>query len=361
MNYKCQSCNTTFDAMQPEIYMQRCLQLAALGLGHVAPNPLVGCVLVYNDKIIAEGFHQAYGLAHAEVNAIAKVSNDINLKNTTLYVNLEPCAHYGKTPPCVNLIIDKGIQNVVIATKDPFEKVNGNGVKMLTDAGVNVTVGLLENEALFLNRRFITFYTKKRPYIILKWAQSSDGFIARKKTDLNYTEPDVISNTYSQRLSHLWRMQESAIAVGFKTALVDNPQLNVRYHRSTQNPARIVIDKNLELPYHYHLLNNKTTTLVFNSIKQCIEGNIHYIKIKTQPWLDVLQYMYNFNLQSVIIEGGAATHQWFIDNNLWDEARIITSDQPLFEGLKAPHLLHCFKNKLTLKNNCIYTYYNNSF
>ncbi|HQU99563.1 MAG TPA: bifunctional diaminohydroxyphosphoribosylaminopyrimidine deaminase/5-amino-6-(5-phosphoribosylamino)uracil reductase RibD [Bacteroidia bacterium] len=344
--------------IQP-LFMQRCLQLATLGLGHVAPNPMVGCILVCDNKIIAEGYHQQYGKAHAEVNAIANAPQNFDASKTTLYVNLEPCAHFGKTPPCAQLIINSGIKNVVIATTDPFAAVNGKGIKMLTEVGVNVTTGVLQNEALFLNRRFVTFNTKNRPYVILKWAMTADGFIARNKNSLQYELPDQISNAYAQRLSHLWRMQESAIAVGFKTAMYDNPKLNVRYHQG-KNPLRIVIDKQLQIPAAYHILSDNAPTVIFNNQKETTVNNLSYQKIKTQPWYDVLSYLYKNQLQSVIIEGGAATHQWFIDNNLWDEARIVVSNNKMKEGLKAPILLAKANTKLDLKDNKVYTYYNHT-
>lgn len=316
-------------------YMQRCFQLAALGLGKVAPNPLVGSVVVYNNSIIGEGYHQQYGQAHAEVNAIASVKNKNLLKHATLYVNLEPCSHFGKTPPCADLIIRHQIPQVVICNKDPNPLVAGKGIAKLEAAGIQVIKGVLEKEGWWLNRRFFTFHTEKRPYIILKWAQSTDGFIT-KGNDKQYW----ITGDTAKKLSHQWRSEEQAILVGTQTVLTDNPQLNNRYFNNAQQPLRVVIDKNLIIPESSFVLDNTQPTLVFNAIKNLQAENTSYIKINFDNSVsEMLAVLYNRNIQSLIVEGGAKTLNTFIQQNAWHEARILTGNIAFEQGIAAPVVL----------------------
>ena len=317
--------------------MQRCLQLAALGAGTVAPNPMVGAVLVYNDAIIGEGYHMQYGQAHAEVNCInsVKEADQHLIKESVLYVSLEPCNHFGKTPPCTDLIIKNEIKEVVIACRDSFEKVNGTGIEKLIAAGIKVTEGILKKEGVELNKRFFTFHEKKRPYINLKWAQSNDQFIAQK----NY-KPVQITNDLTNRLVHKWRSEEAAILVGTNTALHDNPKLTTRLWKG-KNPVRIVIDLFLKLPTRLHLFDNSVYTIVINTIKNEEGENISFLKIDEKDDLlaALMDILYNKKLTSLIVEGGARLLQSFIDAGLWDEARVITNNSLLLqEGIAAPVL-----------------------
>ncbi len=304
-----------------ETYMRRCLELARLGAGNVAPNPMVGAVIVHNGKIIGEGFHQKYGFAHAEVNAVNSVKNKELLKESEIYVSLEPCAHYGKTPPCADLIVKCGFKHVYVGCRDSFEKVDGKGIEKIRNAGIPVTVGILEQECINLNRRFFTWCNQKRPYVILKWAQTADGFIDIVRT-ANTPQGSVrISNTLTQHLSHRWRTEEAAIMIGYNTAINDNPSLTARFWQG-RNPLRVVIDRNNSLPKSLKIFDNASPTLVISD---------------TEP-AQILHTLYNRQIQSVIIEGGAHLHQAFINANLWDEARIFTSPVRFNEGLKAAKL-----------------------
>lgn len=313
--------------------MQRVLQLATLGTGSVAPNPLVGCVIVHQGKIIGEGWHKEYGKAHAEVNAIASVANPELLSESTLYVNLEPCSHFGKTPPCANLIVEKKIPRVVIANLDSNPLVAGRGVQILKNAGIEVKVGVLEQEARYLNRRFFTFMEKKRPYIILKWAETADGFIARKDFSSRW-----ISNAHSRTLVHKWRSEEQAIMIGTNTAYYDNPQLNVR-EWTGRNPIRIVIDKNLSLPPTHHVFDSSQPTFCYNLQKNETAPNLNFIRLEEKNFLEnLLQDLFERKMQSVLVEGGAKLLQSFIEKNLWDEARVFVSQVQFTEGIFAPKL-----------------------
>ena len=317
--------------------MQRCIDLAKQGSGNVAPNPMVGCVIVHNGEIIAEGYHQKFGEAHAEVNAINSVPADKQhlLNQSVLYVNLEPCSHHGKTPPCTDLIITKQIPQVVIGISDPNPLVSGKGIKKLQTAGIKVTIGPLQDECTELNKRFITFYEKKRPYITLKWAQTNDGFIA--PTDGKKLQ---ISGKLSQQLVHKWRSEEQSILVGYNTALNDNPQLTVREWKGN-NPIRIVIDQKLALPKNLHLFDNNVPTIVLNELANEKNENIELIKIEfgNETAKNILSSLYNRNFQSVFVEGGAKTLQLFLTSNLWDEARVFISPDNVQTGIKAPVLL----------------------
>jgi diaminohydroxyphosphoribosylaminopyrimidine deaminase/5-amino-6-(5-phosphoribosylamino)uracil reductase len=322
-----------------EIYMQRCIELAQLGAGRVSPNPMVGAVVVFQDKIIGEGYHQQYGKAHAEVNAINNVLDRFGseaaemLKQSAIYVSLEPCAHYGKTPPCADLIITHQIPDVFVGCRDPFTQVNGKGIEKLEQANINVSVGILEQACLDLNKRFFTRVQKQRPYIILKWAQTANGFFAPTDGSQHW-----ITGIEAKKLVHRWRTEEDAILVGKNTALADNPQLNARLWPG-KSPKRVVIDRNLELPAHLHLLDKSVETFIFNALKTDIEDNIKYIALEDFDRF-VPQYilfqLYLQDIQSVTIEGGAHTLNSFIEAGLWDEARIFTGQGLLADGIKAP-------------------------
>lgn len=319
-----------------EKYINRCIQLAKNAEGKTYPNPLVGSVLVYKDEIIGEGWHQQAGKPHAEVNAIHSVKDEKLLKKATIYVSLEPCSHFGKTPPCSDLIIDKKIKKVVIGTMDPFAKVAGRGIKKLMNAGCGVVLGVLEKECQELNKRFFTFHQKKRPFIILKWAQSQDGFIAPLQQ--KERKPVWISNQKSKQLVHKWRSEEQAILVGTKTAVNDNPKLNTRLWEG-KNPTRVVIDRELRIPESSHLFDGKISTLVFTeNTSTGNQDNLTFIQIDFQKNVPqkICDHLYEQELQSVIIEGGQQTLQHFIDENLWDEARVFTGSAFLKEGIKAP-------------------------
>ena len=320
--------------MNPELLMTRCLELASLGFPAVMPNPAVGCVIVHNDKIIGEGYHTRYGSAHAEVNAINSVLNKELLKEATLYVNLEPCNHYGKTPPCTELIIKEGIRKVVIAASDPNPTVKGGGAAALREAGIEVITGILENEAKDLNKRFYTFHAKYRPWILLKWAQTADKFIA----GIN-GKTVSISNDYTRLLVHKWRTEEQAILVGTHTAMNDNPYLTARDWPG-KNPLRVVIDRKLILPRSLHIFDNSTDTWVLNEIREDMTGKTRYLKLSFgNNLLDSLMAKLAENgVQSIMAEGGSITLQHFIGAGLWDEARVITSPKKLGSGIKAPSM-----------------------
>lgn len=319
--------------------MQRCIELAARGLGSVAPNPLVGAVLVKDDKIIGEGYHRQYGKAHAEVNAVNDFLNRGNdagtLSTASLYVNLEPCNHYGKTPPCTELIIRHKIPTVVIGCADPNKKDKPGGIKALKDSGCKVIEGVLKKEAEELNRRFITYHAKHRPYIILKYAQSIDGFMAPEKSS---GKESWLTNGWSRKLVHKWRSEETAIMVGTNTAETDNPLLTARLWNG-KNPLRIVIDQKLRLPPSLNIFNTDAPTLIFNKSKNQKINNVEYVKINFEDSIrEMLQALYDREIQSAIIEGGARLLHSFIEKNLWDEARIFTAEKQLIRGIKAPLL-----------------------
>jgi diaminohydroxyphosphoribosylaminopyrimidine deaminase/5-amino-6-(5-phosphoribosylamino)uracil reductase len=317
-----------------ESFMQRCLELAQKGVGLVSSNPMVGCVIVYEGEIIGEGFHQKYGEAHAEVNAINSITDKSLLNKSTLYVNLEPCAHFGKTPPCSNLIIENKIPKVVIGCVDSFSEVFGKGIEKMINEGIEVIVGMLEKESRELNKRFFTFHEKNRPYVILKWAESKDGFIAPN----NQNKPFWMTSSESKKLVHQWRREEDAILVGRITAQKDNPFLTVREVQE-ENPIRIVIDKNLKLSSGLNLFDSNAKTLIFNTIKNDETNSNIFIKTSfTNLVLNVLKELHKQNIQSVIIEGGTITLQSFIDAKLWDEARIFTTNKELNDGVKSPNI-----------------------
>ena len=316
--------------------MSRCLQLAKLGAGNVAPNPMVGAILVYNDKIIGEGYHQQCGEAHAEVNCIASVSkeNIPLIKESTLYVSLEPCSHFGKTPPCTDLIIKNKIKKVVIGCKDVYKEVSGKGIEKLQNAGVGVIPGILEKESISINKRFFTFHQKFRPYVILKWAQSSN-----LKVGSNNSPRILISNEYSNRLVHKWRGEEEGILVGTNTIIQDNPSLTTRLWPG-KNPVRIIIDKDLKLSQFAKIFDREAKTIIYNLIRNSNEENVSYIKIEQQDFLQgLLQSLFELKIISILIEGGAKTLGSFIERDLWDEARVITNEELIIEnGINAPEM-----------------------
>ncbi|MCS6935651.1 MAG: bifunctional diaminohydroxyphosphoribosylaminopyrimidine deaminase/5-amino-6-(5-phosphoribosylamino)uracil reductase RibD [Chitinophagales bacterium] len=314
--------------MEHEKYMQRCLALAARGLGNVAPNPMVGCVIVHNGEIVAEGYHQMYGGPHAEVNAIRAVAHEEKLRECTLYVNLEPCAHYGKTPPCTNLILEKKIQCVVIADNDPNPLVAGKGERQLLEHGVHLIKGILRDEHRFLNRRFITYHSQKRPYVILKWAQSADGWMAPPDNRQVW-----LSGEEARTLVHRWRAEEQAILVGKNTALTDNPQLTVRFADGRQ-PLRVVIDRNLEVPGHYNLYSPAAPTLIINAVKDKVDGHITFRRVCFESGFlrEVMKILFEMQIQSVMVEGGPETLRHFVNGALWDEARVLISPVQLGSG-----------------------------
>ena len=314
-------------------FMKRALELAEWGRGYVSPNPLVGCVIVHNDSIIGEGYHQQYGGPHAEPNAVRVVDRPELLKESTVYVTLEPCAHFGKTPPCAQLLIDKQVKKVVVAVKDPNPLVAGKGIQMLKDAGIEVETGLLEQEAAALNKRFFTQIQKKRPYIILKWAQTKDGFVARADYSSKW-----ISNAHSRQLAHRWRAEEDAIMVGTKTAYYDNPRLNTRDWEG-KDPVRVVIDKKLTLDSNLHLFDRSQPTICYNLEKDEEEENLSFVKLEQDFRLqDILDDLYRKNIQSLIVEGGSFLLQMFISEELWDEARVFIGDTRFDSGIPAPLL-----------------------
>ncbi|MCF8464743.1 MAG: bifunctional diaminohydroxyphosphoribosylaminopyrimidine deaminase/5-amino-6-(5-phosphoribosylamino)uracil reductase RibD [Flavobacteriales bacterium] len=339
--------------------MLRCLGLAQLGAGSVAPNPMVGCVIVHEDRIIGEGYTSPYGGNHAEVNAINSVANASLLPHSTLYVGLEPCAHYGKTPPCANLIIEKKIKRVVIACLDPFAQVNGLGIKRLMEAGVDVKIGVLEAEAQELNRRFFTFHEKKRPYIILKWAETADGFVDGIRS--NSSEPSLkITGDTANILVHKWRSEEAAIMVGKNTALLDDPSLTTRKYEG-KNPIRILLDAKLEIEEGAHVFSEAAETLVFTeSVKSKIRNlKSEIITIQSVRDLDsILTELHNRDIQSVIVEGGPTLHASFYKAGLWDEIRRFVSPLKVENGIKALRLNESPEEATQVGNDSLLIYRN---
>lgn len=326
--------------------MHRCLELAKLGAGHVAPNPMVGAVLVNGDRIIGEGYHEKYGEPHAEPNCLASIIGEDKdlIAKSVMYVSLEPCAHFGKTPPCADLIIRTRIPKVIIGCSDPFKEVNGRGIEQLRAAGIDVEENILEAECRELNKRFFVFHTQHRPYIILKWAQTVNGKMAasppaRERTRL------LITNDYTNRLVHKWRSEEAAILIGTNTALLDNPQLTTRLWMG-HNPVRLVIDMNLRLPSFLKIFDPGARTIVFNTVRHEEKNNVLLYQVTDDVSIvhQVAHALYQLKIQSVIVEGGAKLLQSFIDEGMWDEARIITNRQlAIGNGLPAPVLQACRK------------------
>lgn len=321
--------------------MGRCLQLAENGKGTVAPNPMVGCVIVRDGNIIGEGWHHRFGEAHAEVNAINSVKDSSLIPGSTVYVSLEPCAHYGKTPPCSKLLAEHHVSEVVIGCRDTFSKVSGKGIEQIKAAGIKTRVGILEKEARNLNKRFFTFHEKKRPYIILKWAQTADAFMDKLRAD---DSPKGLQNRISGELSkmlvHKWRSEEAGILAGTNTALNDNPQLNVRDWHGKQ-PIRMVTDRNLQLPKDLHLFDNSVKTMVFTELEKESDGRIGFVKVDFNKLPEeICRVLYDNEIQSLIVEGGRKLLDSFINAGLWDEARVFVSPKFWHDGLSAPVLLN---------------------
>ncbi|MGA1226535.1 MAG: bifunctional diaminohydroxyphosphoribosylaminopyrimidine deaminase/5-amino-6-(5-phosphoribosylamino)uracil reductase RibD [Tamlana sp.] len=322
-----------------EKYIKRCIEIAKNGLGTTRPNPMVGSVIVYNDAIIGEGFTSKYGSNHAEVNAIKSVLDKSLLKKATLYVTLEPCSHFGKTPPCSDLIIKSQIPNVVIGCIDDNEQVAGKGIKKLKEAGCNVTVGVLENACKNHHKRFFTFHNKKRPYIILKWAETQDGFIAPETK--NEQKPIWITNIYSRQLVHKWRAEEQAILIGTNTVIEDNPSLTVRDWKG-ENPIRVVLDKKGILSKDFNVFNEQAKTTI----------------IKETSAKAICEKLFESDINSIIIEGGAKTLQIFINENLWDEARVFTGDVSFIKGIKSPKFSSILISEEKIDSDILKTYTN---
>jgi diaminohydroxyphosphoribosylaminopyrimidine deaminase/5-amino-6-(5-phosphoribosylamino)uracil reductase len=324
-----------------ERYMLRCLELAQQGAGSVSPNPMVGCVVVHNNRIIGEGWHQQYGGPHAEVNAINSLSNPLFLSESTVYVNLEPCNHFGKTPPCADLLIRSKVKKVVVGMVDPFKEVMGTGIQRLKDAGIEVVVGVLEAECKELNKRFITFHQKQRPYVILKWAQTADGYIAPDATSMSAAEfasKRLITGAEEQLLVHKWRGEEDAVLVGTRTALLDNPALNTRAYPG-HNPLRVVIDANRKLPTSLKLFDGTQPTLVFTTTgSSSLSETVSYVAFDGEKalWPQLFNELYQRNIQSIIVEGGTQTLTSVINSGLWDEMQVFVADKLLNTGIKAP-------------------------
>lgn len=316
-----------------ELFMQRALDLAQLSIGAVSPNPMVGCVIVHHNKIIGEGRHERYGAAHAEVNAVASVDDPLLLSDSTVYVNLEPCSHFGKTPPCADMLVKHRVKKVVIANIDPNPLVSGKGIEKLKAARIEVVTGILETQGRELNKRFFTFMEKKRPYLILKWAETSDGFIARENFDSKW-----ISNEHSRKLVHKWRSEEDAVLVGTGTALHDNPALTVR-DWAGRNPVRIVIDRFGKLPQTLALFDGSQHTICYTTHRDESAKNPEFVKLPETDFITaMLDDLFKRSIQSVIIEGGATTLSQFIKERLWDEARIFTSPEQFGSGMAAPKI-----------------------
>lgn len=339
--------------MTDEIFMRRCIALAKKALGKTYPNPMVGSVIVHDGEIIGEGFHENAGGPHAEINAINSVKNPSLLSDSTIYVSLEPCAHFGKTPPCADKLAELGFKRVVIGILDSHDKVNGKGKQILENAGTEVMSGVLEKECFDLNKRFFTYHQKKRPYIILKWAESGDGFIDKS------FKPTQIGNEVTKQLVHTLRSEEHAILVGTNTALTDNPGLTVREIEG-RNPVRIVVDFDLKIPSSFKILNDEAPTLIFNSLQDFQQGNLTFIKILKENFIsELLSKLHEHQIQSVIIEGGRFTLQQFIDRNIWDETIIIKNQNlNLDSGTKAPEFKAAPLKTETFRDNTVESYKN---
>jgi diaminohydroxyphosphoribosylaminopyrimidine deaminase/5-amino-6-(5-phosphoribosylamino)uracil reductase len=316
-----------------ELLMQRCFDLALLGVGSVSPNPRVGCVIVKEGEVIGEGWHKKYGEAHAEVNAVDSVSDKNQLIGSTVYINLEPCSHFGKTPPCADLLIQHGIKKVVISNSDTNPLVGGEGIKKLIAAGIDVITGVLEKQGREINKRFFVYHEKQRPYIILKWAQTADGFIAHNNYDSRW-----ISNELSRQQVHKWRSEEDSVLVGTKTAAHDNPNLTVR-DWSGRNPVRLVIDRFLRLSDNLNLFDKSVPTVCFNLLKHEEFSNLKLVRLDEENFIaQLLTWLHKEKIQSIMVEGGSQTLSFFIDSGNWDEARIFSSPRSFYKGINGPVL-----------------------
>jgi diaminohydroxyphosphoribosylaminopyrimidine deaminase/5-amino-6-(5-phosphoribosylamino)uracil reductase len=341
-----------------EANIQRCLSLAQLGAGCVAPNPMVGAVLLYDGQIIGEGYHQRYGEAHAEVNCLDSVSkmDELKINKSTLYVSLEPCTHHGKTPPCSDLIIKKSIPKVVVGCIDPFAQVNGKGIEKLRRAGIEVVSPLLEQQCVEINKRFFTFQKKHRPYVILKWAESADGKLANADYSRAY-----LSSEFSNRLVHKWRLDEASLLIGTNTAYHDDPTLNQR-HWKGPDPTRIILDLNLRLPHSLKIFDKGQNTIILNLHKNEVNGKLIYSKIDDDVYLinNILKRIYELKINSVMVEGGTRILQTFIDSGIWDEARVIRNQvKTIGNGIEAPILKQAQINEQEELTSDLISYYSN--
>lgn len=334
--------------------MLRAIELAEMGRGSTSPNPMVGCVIVHDGQVIGEGYHEIYGGPHAEPNAIQAVEDKSLLPESTVYVTLEPCAHWGKTPPCANLLVEKKVKKVVIAALDTNPLVGGKGIQILREAGIEVETGILADKVRNQNRRFFTYIEKKRPYILLKWAQTIDGFIARENYDSKW-----ISNQYSRQLVHRWRAEEDAIMVGTLTAQYDNPKLNVR-EWSGKNPIRIVIDRKLSLNPGLYLFDQSQATLCYNQVQEKTEGSLQHVKLEDGFDIEaILADLYDKKIQSCIVEGGAQLLKKFIEKELWDEARVFTGNIAFGNGIPAPKLAGVLQEEKDIMGDKLQVYFPN--
>ncbi len=341
--------------MRHEIFMRRCLELASLGSGFVAPNPLVGCVIVWNNLVIGEGYHKRFGGPHAEVNAFDRVEQKELLNESTVYVSLEPCSHQGKTPPCVDLLVSNNVKRVVIGCRDSNPTVNGKGIDRLKRAGIEVVEGILEEECRQLNKRFFTFHERRRPYVVLKWAQTLDGYIDRVR-DEDIKGINWVSSELTKTLVHKWRSEEQSILVGRNTIINDNPSLTVREYDG-QNPIRIVIDSQLQISQDLNIYSNEAPTLIFNRIKNEKKENVEWIKISETSTTNILEELYNREISSVFVEGGSRTLQYFIIDNVWDEARVIVGNTKFGDGVKAPIINKIPSDSFKFGEDRVYIYF----
>jgi diaminohydroxyphosphoribosylaminopyrimidine deaminase / 5-amino-6-(5-phosphoribosylamino)uracil reductase len=337
-----------------ENYMRRAFDLAGLGLGVVSPNPLVGCVVVADGVVIGEGWHRKYGEAHAEANAMNSVIRKELIAGSTVYVTLEPCSHFGKTPPCADMLVREKVSRVVIANSDSNPLVSGKGIVKLRDGGIEVTTGVLEDFGRKFNRRFFTFMEKKRPYVILKWARTSDEFIAPENTGRSW-----ITNDFSQQLVHKWRTEEDAILVGTRTATADDPQLNVRKW-SGRDPVRLVIDRELTLPLTLKLFDGTQKTFCYNQKITKSDGNNQFVRIENANFVEgILQHLYDAGIQSVIVEGGTETINHFLTTKQWDEARVFVSKKNFGSGIAAPSISSSPYSSEDISGDVLNVYLNN--
>ena len=337
--------------MNHTLYMRRALELAEWGRGYVSPNPMVGCVIVHEDRIIGEGWHREFGGPHAEVHAVNSVENQALLSESTVYVTLEPCAHWGKTPPCANLLVEKKVKKVIIAAVDSNPLVGGKGIEILKNAGIAVETGVLEEESRWQNRRFFTQIEKQRPYVILKWAQTQDGFVARENFDSKW-----ISNSQSRQLVHKWRAEEDAILVGKNTAAYDNPRLDVRDWVG-KNTIRVVLDSHLGLPKNLNLFDQSIPTLIFNSVKSESIENLEWIRLSEINPEVILKELHSRKIQSLIVEGGSQVLRQFIESGLWDEARVFTASAQFERGISSPILNQNPSETLSIGTDRLDIYY----
>jgi diaminohydroxyphosphoribosylaminopyrimidine deaminase/5-amino-6-(5-phosphoribosylamino)uracil reductase len=344
-----------------DFFMRRCLELASNGLGRVAPNPMVGAVIAYKNTVIGEGYHQQYGKSHAEVNAILSVKNTSLLTESTLYVNLEPCAHLGKTPPCSDLIIEKGIPRVIIGTTDPNKLVSGKGIQRLKQKGIEVELGVLDEDCRELNRRFFTFHEKRRPYIILKWAQTLDGFIDIIRKPGEPIGVNWISHPVSRMLVHKWRSEEQGIMVGTNTIITDNPKLTVREWKGNQ-PIRIILDRKLRLSIDSNVFDKEETTIIYNESKSGMNGNIEFARIafEERDLAPIFDDLYNREIISIIIEGGKELLEYLIRKSYWDEARFFIGAKEFQHGIKAPEIQGEIVTEEEIFGDCLRVYRNST-